>query len=301
MASSARLLTMAGGLMFVAGCGADVPSQSNPAAAPPGAASSTSPDQPDEPLATADPPAAAPPASVIAPTTPTEVETPAASAPAAELLRETFADAAGAIHWDRDGGKSAEGPVSKWTVYFFHGMPEGGPLVMKITEDHSLSGPDSTPGVLALSWQELPPKLPYSGFTFLGGREAERRLILPPLKEARTIDDLKRFRLSFRFQTINAQREGPFQLTFNCRLEPLLADSYRKRLDLGTLAATGDWGTFEMGLDQGTNAEAFFLALADESPPAFKIIWAQTGPLASYRSGDTLLIDDIVISQQPPP
>ena len=76
----------------------------------------------------------------------------------------------------------------------------------------------------------------------------------------------------------------------------MLADSYAKRLDLGTFTVTGEWGSFEMGLADGKNSEAFLRAIADENPPSFKIIWSQTGPLANYRSGDTLLIDDIVIT-----
>ena len=45
------------------------------------------------------------------------------------------------------------------------------------------------------------------------------------------------------------------------------------------------------------DAEAFLAAIANEDPAAFKINWSQTGPLTNYHSGDTLLIDDIVITQ----
>jgi hypothetical protein len=110
------------------------------------------------------------------------------------------------------------------------------------------------------------------------------------------VDDLRPLRVQFRYKGVNDKREGPFQLTIGCRLEPLLADSYAKRLDLGTIVVSGDWSSFDMSLGNGKNAAAFLQAIADENPAGFKILWAQAGPLAAYRPGDTLLIDDIVIT-----
>jgi hypothetical protein len=175
-------------------------------------------------------------------------------------------------------------------------MPEGGPLVMKAFEDNVTVGPDGQPGVLALSWQQLPPQLPYSGFVYLGGRNADQRMTLPPLKQAKTIDDLRPIRLKFRHKAVNDTATEPISLTVGCRLEPMLADSYARRVDLGTFTASGEWGSFEMSLGGGTNAEALLKSIADENPPAFKIIWAQAGKLADYRSGDTLLLDDVIIT-----
>jgi hypothetical protein len=181
-------------------------------------------------------------------------------------------------------------------IYFFNGMPEGGPLVMRVVEDSALSGPDGMPGVLALSWQELPAKLPYSGFTYLGGRTTAEQLTLPLLKQAKSADDLPQFQLTFRHKGMNERSSMPLSLNVGCRIEPVLADSYAKRLDLGTLTATGEWGTFEMPFAQGTNSEAFLRAIADENPRGFKIVWSQVASLASYHPGDTLLVDDIVIT-----
>jgi hypothetical protein len=231
-----------------------------------------------------------------APSAPIGSETQGTITANSEIFHDSFADVAGSVRWNRDGVKSAEGPPSQRMIYFFNGMPEGGPLVMRVVEDSALSGPDGMPGVLALSWVELPAKLPYSGFTFLGGRNAAEQLTLAPLKQAKSADDLRQFQLTFRHKGMNERSSMPLSLNVGCRVEPLLADSYAKRLDLGTLTATGQWGTFEMAFAQGTNSEAFLRAIADENPRGFKIVWSQVSSLASYRPGDTLLIDDIVVT-----
>jgi len=285
-------------LLICVGCGAQGPTAPDSPDAP-----STQPSEPRASAATSGSQGLAAPDnfqdSSIRPSDapPPQSEAEQASVAAeSEIFRDSFADAQGAIRWNRDGARNAEGPVSNRMIYFFHGMPEGGSLVMRIAEDNAARGPDGEPGVLALSWQELPAKLPYSGMTYLGGSDAERRLTLPLLKQAKSVDDLRPFRLAFRFQGVNERRETPFRLSVGCRLEPVLADSYIKRLDLGTLAVSGEWGAFEMNFAEGSNAEEFLRAIAEENPPGFKIIWAQAGPLAAYLPGDTLLIDGILIT-----
>jgi hypothetical protein len=258
----------------------------------PAVAAETPEETPVLPVAPADP---LPPLSE-----PAAESTPFPAAPG-ELLHETFADAAGQVRWNRDGVKSSEGPPSNRTIYFFYGPAEASPLVMRVVEDNATSGPDGQPGVLAFSWQEVPPTLTYSGITFLGGRTSEDRLTLPPLQAAKSVDDLRPLRLKFRHKAVNDGRTEPFSLAIGCRLEPLLAESYSKRVDLGNFTATGEWGSFDMSLGEGTNAEALLAAIAGESPTSFKIIWAQGGPVAGYQAGDTLLIDDIVITNAAQP
>lgn len=283
-----------------------VPADSAPEAAPAAAPIEPAKPEPSEPAkelpaATKSAPAAV--ATVPLGDAPPVEDVPAktlakAAATTADDYRESFADVQGTIQWNRDGAKSSEGPPGRRTVYFFNGAPEGGKLVMRSVEDNSLAGPDDQPGVLLLSWQEWPAKLPYSGFAFLGGSRAAGRMILPPLKQLKSIDDLRRFRLSFRFKGINDRLATPVKITVGCRFEPLLADSYAKRIDLGTFTATDEWGSFDMKLGDGKNTEAFLRTIADEEPPSFKIIWSQAGSPASYRAGDTLLIDDIAITAE---
>lgn len=264
---------------------------SQPTASETQALSSSSPDSETPPMPIVPP---AEPAVLAIESVP--VPAPAPTEPTAqegELFRDTFADVQGSIYWNRDGTKSKEGLLNLRTVYFFHGKPDGGPLVMRVLEDHTQYGPDGQPGVLSLTWLQLPPMLSYSGFCYLGPRT--QRLPLPELAAARTADDLAPYRLQFRHRVIN-ERTSAYSLTVGCRIEPMLADSYAKRLDLNAFTATGKWGTFDLPLTEGTNAEGFLKAIAEENPTSFKIIWSQAGPYADYHSGDTLLIDDIILS-----
>jgi hypothetical protein len=226
------------------------------------------------------------------------VESPAKSAvPPETLYFDSFGDLTGSIHKNTNGAKSAEGPKNERMIYFFNGMPEDGTLLMQIYEDHQALGPDGQPGLLSLSWQELPAKLPWSGFVYLGGATAERRLTLPPLKQVKAAEDLRGMRVGFRFRGKSADSSTPVNMKIGCRLEPALADSYVRRIDLGTFVATDEWGTFDFALSDGTNIEAFLRCLAEENPPAFKIVWAQSGPVSSYHAGDTLLIDDVTLTR----
>jgi hypothetical protein len=134
---------------------------------------------------------------------------------------------------------------------------------------------------------------------YLGGRTDEQRLLLPPVREAKSVADLRPLRLQFRFKGTNESREAPFAARIECRFEPVLADSYAKRIYLATLDVTGQWQTFDQSLAEGSNHEAFFQAIASENPQSFKIIWAHTGPIADYHPGDTLLIDDLVVTKAP--
>ena len=267
-------------------------------AAPPAAPSLPTNDTPQAEPA----PANDTPAPTVASETP-RAETPAAesSQPASDpqdaLYSDAFADVQGSIKRKTNGANRSEGPAHTRLIYFFSPMPVDGPLVMQVIEDMTTRGPDGEPGVLALSWQEIPPKLQYSGFVYLGGAAAAGRMTLPALGKAKTSDDLKGLRLTFRFKAAKAGSDSPVKLNVGCRLEPTLPDSYTKRLDLGTFTATDEWGTFEISLQDGTNSEAFLRTLGEENPASFKIVWAQVGPITDYHAGDTLLIDDLKVTR----
>jgi hypothetical protein len=229
---------------------------------------------------------------------PEKSEKPAALSEPGVLYEDSFADLTGSIHWNRNGTKTSEKAPNERTIYFFAAQPEDGPLTMKILEDNETSGPDEKPGVLAFSWPELPGKLDWSGFVYLG-RKGNQRMALPPLQAAKAADDLKKFKLSFRYKAANKDRDK-IALQFGIRFEPMLADSYNKRLDFGAINATDKWETFTAGFAEGKNSEAFLKALAEEKPTAFKVIWAQYGTRASYQPGDTLLVDDLKIETTEP-
>jgi hypothetical protein len=226
------------------------------------------------------------------------------------LYADSFADVKGSVKRHVEGKIVQEVPGNTRMVFMFRGMPEEGALVLQVLEDEKTSGPDEKPGVLALSWQEVPGKLPYCGFVYLGRGAAEERLTLPPVQTAKSAADLKDIRISFRYRAVNvkAAKKGdaenakpaePVKLTVGWRFEPVLADSFKKRLDFGKFTATDQWGTVDVGLKDGTNMEAFLRMLADEHPTAFKIVWAQGDSIANYHAGDTLLIDDIVVKSGP--
>ena len=212
------------------------------------------------------------------------------------LYEDSFADVAGSIRRKVDGKQQpAEGPATSRTVYTFQAPPEDGVLTMRVFEDHQTPGSDGEPGVLALAWDEIPKKLPWSGFVYLGGASAEKRMTLPKLQAARTPADLSSLRLRFRYRGVNANSELPVQLQLDCRLEPVLADSFARRIDFGVLVATDEWQSFDLSLADGKNLEPFLKTLAADNPPSFKIVWGQAIPIANYHAGDTLLIDDISV------
>jgi hypothetical protein len=273
-------------------------------AAPPVAAPLPTEEAAAPPLDTVEPPTTSDSSPVIgeAPA----VETTAESAPEAAssliLYEDSFADVAGSIRRKIDGVQQpAEGPPASRTVYTFQDVPADGTLTLRIFEDNMTAGPDGEPGVLAMAWDEIPKKLAWSGFPYLGGAQPGKRMTIPKLQAARTVDDLRGLRLRFRYRGINANSESPVQIPINCRLEPVLDDSFKHRVGFGDLQASDEWQSFDLSLADGTNLDAFLKMLAETSPPSFKIVWGQSHPIAKYHAGDTLLIDDISVTSVPVP
>src|SRR6185436_14060290 len=132
---------------------------------------------------------------------------PAAKAPPTgeALYADSFADVKGSVKRHVEGKTVQEVPGNTRTVYMFRGMPEEGALVLQVLEDMKTSGPDEKPGVLALSWQEVPGKLPYCGFVYVGRAAAAERMTLPPVQTAKSAADLKDIRISFRYRAINVK------------------------------------------------------------------------------------------------
>ncbi len=52
-----------------------------------------------------------------------------------------------------------------------------------------------------------------------------------------------------------------------------------------------------MPLDRGQNIEYVLKTVSTAAPGDYKIVWEQDGPITNYQIGDTLLIDDIEISE----
>src|SRR6185503_9019475 len=109
------------------------------------------------------------------------------------------------VKLNADGKTRQEVPGNTRVVHMFRGMPEEGTLLLQVLEDMKTSGPDEKPGVLALSWQEVPGKLPYCGFVYVGRAAAAERLTLPPVQTAKSAADLKDIHISFRYRGINVE------------------------------------------------------------------------------------------------
>lgn len=218
--------------------------------------------------------------------------------PTGTLYSDSFADVGGSIKRHETGKQLFQGPRNTRQIYFFAGQPEDGNLTLQIVEDATTPGPDDQPGVLALSWQQLPRAIAYSGFAYLGGATAERRMALAPLQQITALNDLAGMRLKFRYKGLKADPAAPVKIHIGCRLEPTLPESYARRLDMGRFIATAEWGTYDAPLTEGSNGENFLRAITEEKPTAFKVIFAQATPtIKDYQPGDTLLLDDIEIYQ----
>lgn len=246
--------------------------------------------------------AAAPPSAALPPTQDVSAQersesTPASTDAALLLYEDSFSDAEGSIRRKIDGQpQPSEGPLGRKTVYTFQAKAEEGKITLRIFEDNQTAGPDGKPGVLAVSWEEIPKKLDWSGFVYLGGATQIGKMTLPKLKEARSVDDLRGLRLKFRYRGVNAKADTPVKIPISCRFEPVMEDSYNRRIDFGVLMATDQWQTLDVSLADGKNLDAFLKMLAGDNPPGFKIVWGQSHPIVQYRAGDTLLIDDISVT-----
>jgi hypothetical protein len=141
--------------------------------------------------------------------------------------------------------------------------------------------------------------LAWSGFPYLGG--AAGRMTIPQLQAARTVDDLRGLRLKFSYRGVNSSSDSPVRIQINCRLEPVLNDSFKHRIEFGNFIATDEWQSFDLSLADGTNLDAFLKMLAESNSPSFKIVWGQSVPIEKYHAGDTLLIDDISVISVPVP
>lgn len=229
------------------------------------------------------------------PTEPTA--TPGASVrtlPEGAIYAEYFDTAAGAgvriVRGERERIDAAKRDTIR--IYPFYDPNKKEDLILQWLEDGETLGPDGKPGVLALTFENLPPNLQYSGFSYVGRMQAPK-FALEPLAKATSAEALRGVRVRFRYRTVNFNTKDGHRTRFGIRLEAMVPDSYKKRLDLGSILATDEWLAFEADLSEAGNIEAFVQCIQSEAPTAFKLLFAQGEKAESYKPGDTLLIDDI--------
>jgi hypothetical protein len=215
------------------------------------------------------------------------------------LFQDSFAEMKGHVIRQANGKITVSGQAATRQVYPFMGMADSavGELVIKAFEDDKTQGPDGKPGVLSILYKSVTKEAAYSGFAYLGGVSREKFLTLKELLNSPTSKRLERIKLTFKYRAANSINVDDIGASYACRFEPLVEDSYNKRIDFGVIHATSKWRTFEATLDQGENVVAFLESIIVEEPKGFKIIWGQDGLITNYQAGDTLLIDDLRIYQ----
>lgn len=219
--------------------------------------------------------------------------------PAGVIFGEYFDDLAGSQTKVIRGERTRDATIKEsLRIYPFYDKAQQDTLVLTWTEDAETKGPDDKPGVLAITWETIPEKLSYSGFAYVG-RLQDGMLSLPQFREATSADKLRGVRVRFRYRTINPTIETPRQLTVGVRIEAMVEDSYKYRLDLGRIIATQEWSSFEADLGESGNIQAFVDIVNEHRPNAFKILFAQAGNIENYAAGDTLLIDDFEFAVEP--
>lgn len=211
---------------------------------------------------------------------------------------ETTFDTASGANQTRTNGGSEETAGTPTAVYSSYGkVPDGQPrpLVMRVTEDETIKGPDGQPGVLRLQYLQVPIQVAHSGF-LLSGSEEFGRMALPGWNEGEvTMTDLRRTFVEFKFRADNPENSDSFGTLMQFRIEPEVQDSYGHRADFGVLIATGRWRTFRRPIASATNVEQFLETVNTKKPDHFKLVWGQNGSIQNYVDGDSLLIDDVKI------
>jgi hypothetical protein len=209
----------------------------------------------------------------------------------------TFGGTSGASLTTTNGGNQQREGELTGMYAAYASVPEGQPrpLVLRVTEDQTVEGPDGQPGVLRLQQVEVPLEVAHSGFLIYGHEETGKMQIPGWTLGEVTMNDLRRTFIEFKFRADNPDDPDRFGILMQFRIEPDVPGSYAHRGDFGALIATGRWRTFRRPIGSATNLEAFLEAVNQKDPTNFKLVWGQHGSIQNYARGDSLLIDDLRI------
>ncbi len=177
-------------------------------------------------------------------------------------------------------------------VYFWFSAPDLRNGVLTLAEASGLASPGGGPPGVLVFQMATKPTVRSGGADYWG-------FILPgfsldglPLN-AVSVADLTKAQLQFRYR-LTAGR------TLNVRLESTApGGGYETRCDFGNLTGNGNWQPFSMKLSQGSNLTAFRNFLTSTKSAALQIVIGNAGALSTYASGDTLQLDDILVSYTP--
>jgi hypothetical protein len=209
------------------------------------------------------------------------------------VFSDSFADVKGSVLQITNGTWKTENfQVDSRSISMFVDPKPMGDYKIKFAEDPKTIGPDGKPGVLALAWDLVPQRLGYSGFMYMGSRMGAG-FEVAQVNAAQSKDDLAGIYVRFKCKGINLQTARPDGIKVGFRIEPNNGDQFANRLDFGTIRLTDGWTNYQRELSEGKNAAKFLQSVARNRENGIRLIWSQVGGSDGYRSGDTVMIDDI--------
>ena len=211
---------------------------------------------------------------------------------------EDFGSSAGANKNQLDGGEAITTGEMVHVIWPFGKVKEGqdGELVTISAEDDKIKGPDGKPGVLRFTLEKLSKGADWFGFCFHGDAFGSGLSIPALTRPTVTKADADTVIIEFKYRAVIKDVAGRDGVVYDFRLEPDAEDAWGKRADLGKIEAGTRWKTFTAHLGDAKNLPAFLKAVNDGNDQ-FKLTWSSSGGAANYRSGDTLLLDDVTIGR----
>jgi hypothetical protein len=172
--------------------------------------------------------------------------------------------------------------------FYVFGAPDLRNGVFSFTEDATEPSPNGgSPGVLRFSMDTKPTTIGqgYWGFILRPGSVAE----WPASGLTTTL--LGKTRLRFRYKLTSGR-------AINVRLEPSSA-GYNERCDFDNITGNGQWQEFNQLLSSGANVTAFLSFLNSGGERYLNLVYGNGSALATYATGDTLVLDDISVYYEP--
>ena len=172
--------------------------------------------------------------------------------------------------------------------YVFFTAPDLRNGVFSLTEDPAEPSPNGgPPGALRFRIDAKPTTLglDFWGFFLQPGSVPEWP------SSSVTTNNLSKTRLRFRYKLTSGR-------AIDVRLEPASA-GFNERCDFANITGNGQWQEFNRLLSSGSNLTPFLDFLNSAGERYLKLVYAAGAGLATYSTGDTLLLDDVSLYYDP--